>query len=398
MNISRNEGGGSWWREDRDDDDVRRNRGERSRQGPGQGQQWQGQGQRQPWQGQGRGEDQRDPRGYGEGRYGQRGGSASDYGEGRYEGRQWHESDVREGGYYGSRQGAGREDWQQAGQRPPWEDEDTRRPSGGGSLRDEWGESRRGMTGRQGGMEGRGRYEQGYGISDYASPGAQTRRPQSGQSRTSSYGWESGWDEDESGRTGMYERPGSAGRRIGEPGKDAPGARESAYGTMRGRDRVGPKGYQRSDERIREEICERLAHARHVDVRDVEVEVQGGVVRLSGNVQDRRQKYSIEEIADDVFGVREIHNAVRLGSPGAFGVSGISEGMQGTQGSMGTARTSGSTTGTSQTGASSQGQVSGVSSSGSATGSSASSYGGGMETGSGGPGQGRDSTGGTTRH
>ncbi|WP_454738321.1 BON domain-containing protein [Cupriavidus necator] len=396
MHPSRNEGGGSWWREDRDDDDARRDerggrggRGQSPGQRPGQGQgQWQGQGQRQgQWQGQGRGDD---PRGYGEGRYGQGGGPARDYGEGRYEGRQWHESDVRERGYYGSREGGGqerREDWQQAGRRAPWEDDDTWR--GSGSVRDEWGDSRRGMTGRQGGMEARrGRYDQGYGISDYASPGAQTRRPQSGLTRSSSYGRESGWDEDESGRTGMSEQPGAAGRRIGEPGKQAPGARAQESGAMRrGRDRVGPKGYQRSDERIREEICERLAHARHVDVRDVEVEVQGGVVRLTGNVQDRRQKYCIEEVVDDVFGVREIHNAIRLGSPGAFGVSGITEGAQGGQGVQGTS-------GSRQAGASGQGHVS---SSGRATGSSASSYGAGMETGSGGPGMGRDSTGGTTR-
>ncbi|WP_042878048.1 BON domain-containing protein [Cupriavidus necator] len=361
MHPFRNEGGGSWWREDRDDDDTRRS--ERGGQGQGRGQgQWQGQGQRQgQWQGQGRSDDSR---GYGEGRYGQRGGPASDYGEGRYEGRQRHESDVRERGYYGSRESAGgqdwrqerREDWQQAGRRAPWEDDDTwrgsqaggqgaqgRQWSGGGSVRDEWGDS----------------------------------------------------------RTGMYERPGSAGRRAGEPGKDAPGAREQGFGAMRrGRDRIGPKGYQRSDERIREEICERLAHARHVDVRDVEVEVQSGVVRLTGNVQDRREKYCIEEIADDVFGVREIHNALRLGSPGAFGVSGITEGAQGTQGTQQRMQVSQQgvqgTTGT-QSGVSTPGRVSGVSSSGSATGSTASSYGAGMETGSGGLGKGRDSTGGTTR-
>lgn len=320
----RNEGGGSWWREDRDDDDTRRS--ERGGQGQGRGQ---GQGQRQgPWQGQGRGDD---PRGYGEGRYGQRGGPASDYGEGRYAGRQRHESDLRERGYYGSRESASgqdrgqqrREDWQQAGRRTPWEDDDTLR---GGQA---------------------------------AGQGAQGRQ------------WLAGF-------------------------ADA----ATAAPMRRGRDRIGPKGYQRSDERIREEICERLAHARHVDVRDVEVAVQSGVVRLTGNVQDRREKYSIEEIADDVFGVREIHNGLRLGSPGAFGVSGITEGAQGTQGTL--QRTQGSqqgvqgTTGT-QAGVSTPGRVSGVSSSGSATGSTASSYGAGMETGSGGPGKGRDSTGGSTR-
>ncbi|WP_434034159.1 BON domain-containing protein [Cupriavidus sp. a3] len=271
-----------------------------------------------------------DPRGYGEGRYGQSGGPARDYGEGRYEGRQRHGDDVRGQGYYGSRQG-GREDWQRSGQRAPWDEDEAWRASGpdqGGNVRDEWGESRRGgqaMTGRQGGMAShRSEYDRGEG-------------------------------------------------RFGQP--------------LRGRDRVGPKGYQRSDERIREEICERLAHARHVDVQDVEVDVEGGVVRLSGNVRDRHQKYCIEDIADDVFGVREVHNGIRMGAAGPFGVSGISEGVREAAGDM---RRTGSAAG-------GRGHVSGVSSSGSATGSSASSYGGGMEAGSGGPGAGRDSTGGTTR-
>ncbi|MBP0636080.1 BON domain-containing protein [Cupriavidus sp. AcVe19-6a] len=289
-----------------------------------------------------------DPRGHGEGRYGQSGGPARDYGEGRYEGRQRHGGDIRGQGYYGSRQGGG-EDWQRSGQRAPWDDEEAWRGGGsdqGGNVRDEWGESRHGgqaMTGRQGGTGSRqSEHGQGYGISDYASPGRSAA---------------------DFGRQG----PGEG--RIGQQ--------------LRGRDRVGPRGYQRSDERIREEICERLAHAPHVDVQDVEVDVEGGVVRLSGNVCDRRQKYCIEDIADDVFGVREVHNGIRLGAAGPFGVSGISEGA-------GDTRRTGSAGG-------GQGHVSGVSSAGSATGSTASSYGGGMEAGSGGPGAGRDSTGGTTR-
>lgn len=269
MHPFRHEGGGSWWPDDR-------NAGENR----------------------GRGDD---PRGYGEGRYGQRGGPAHDYGEGRYEGRQRHDGGVREQGYYGGRASPAQRVWESSAQRPPWEEDEAWRR--GSEVRDEWGDGGGGSRGQ------------------------------------------------------------------------APRER------LRGRDRVGPKGYQRSDDRIREDICERLAHAHHVDVRDVEVEVQGGVVRLTGNVRDRRQKYCIEDIVDDVFGVQEIHNAVRLGAPGAFGVSGITEGAQGGA----------------QDGRSGQGHVSGISSSGSATGASASSYGGGMETGSGGPGQGRDSTGGTTR-
>jgi hypothetical protein len=75
---------------------------------------------------------------------------------------------------------------------------------------------------------------------------------------------------------------------------------------------VGPKGYQRSDERIREDLCERLALSSRLDVRDVEVNVSGGVVTLSGTVRDRQQKYRIEDMADEVFGVKDVHNQIRV--------------------------------------------------------------------------------------
>src|SRR5256885_12501149 len=43
----------------------------------------------------------------------------------------------------------------------------------------------------------------------------------------------------------------------------------------------GPKGYRRSDERIREEVMERLTFSPDIDASDVEVEVQDGVVSRS---------------------------------------------------------------------------------------------------------------------
>jgi osmotically-inducible protein OsmY len=76
--------------------------------------------------------------------------------------------------------------------------------------------------------------------------------------------------------------------------------------------RVGPKGYQRSDERIQEDVCERLAHSDRVDVQEVTVDVKAGVVNLGGTVHDRREKYAIETIVDDVFGVKEVQNSIRV--------------------------------------------------------------------------------------
>ena len=75
---------------------------------------------------------------------------------------------------------------------------------------------------------------------------------------------------------------------------------------------VGPKGYRRPDERVHEDVCERLAMNPHVDVSDVSVEVSNGVVMLEGTVQERREKYVIEEIAEAVFGVTEVENRLRV--------------------------------------------------------------------------------------
>ncbi len=125
-------------------------------------------------------------------------------------------------------------------------------------------------------------------------------------------------------------------RRYGEPAGS-----EQARG-YRGR---GPKNYARSDERIQEDICERLWNADDVDASDVMVEVHDGVVTLSGNVGQRSTRHRIEDIADDCGGVRDIRNEVRVqprnewpcdkgiapgstgGSSGRGGETGSGEGM-----------------------------------------------------------------------
>ena len=74
----------------------------------------------------------------------------------------------------------------------------------------------------------------------------------------------------------------------------------------------GPKGYQRSDERIREELSDRLTAHGHIDATDVEVRVQGAEVTLVGFVDSRDAKRAAEDLADDVQGVREVHNQLRI--------------------------------------------------------------------------------------
>jgi hypothetical protein len=77
----------------------------------------------------------------------------------------------------------------------------------------------------------------------------------------------------------------------------------------------GPKGYTRSDERIREDVCERLSWNDEVDATDIIVRVQDGEVTLEGSVETRHMKRLAEDLAEEVPGVQDIHNTVRVRKP-----------------------------------------------------------------------------------
>lgn len=81
----------------------------------------------------------------------------------------------------------------------------------------------------------------------------------------------------------------------------------------------GPKGYRRSDERIREDLCERLMRARHIDSSEVSVEVTDGKVVLEGTVPQRRMKHAIEDMADACLGVHDIENRIQVTPASAAG-------------------------------------------------------------------------------
>jgi hypothetical protein len=105
---------------------------------------------------------------------------------------------------------------------------------------------------------------------------------------------------------------GEAGRTYGEQGF---GQSRYGYGQeseRRRRAERGPKGYQRSDERLKDDICERLMNADYIDASDVSVEVKDGKVTLEGTVLQRRMKHAIEDIVDDCIGVKDIDNKVRV--------------------------------------------------------------------------------------
>jgi hypothetical protein len=103
---------------------------------------------------------------------------------------------------------------------------------------------------------------------------------------------------------------------LSSPRRDDSGIYYSPYGGPEGpSDRFigrGPKGYQRSNERIREDVCDRLADDPMVDASDIEVAVTDGEVTLSGNARAREEKRRAEEIIDGISGVREVHNQLRV--------------------------------------------------------------------------------------
>ena len=79
----------------------------------------------------------------------------------------------------------------------------------------------------------------------------------------------------------------------------------------------GPKGYVRSTDRIKEEVCERLTQHGYLDASGIEVTVENGEVTLTGTVDSREAKRLAEDIIDSISGVRDIHNRLRIGPAGS---------------------------------------------------------------------------------
>lgn len=74
----------------------------------------------------------------------------------------------------------------------------------------------------------------------------------------------------------------------------------------------GPKNYTRSDERIREDLCERLSDADEIDASDIMVTVSQSVVTLEGEVPHRSMKHWAEDMAESCSGVRDVDNRLRV--------------------------------------------------------------------------------------
>jgi hypothetical protein len=108
-----------------------------------------------------------------------------------------------------------------------------------------------------------------------------------------------------------------ATRSFEHPGRSAPSARErwrdeQGNGQRESHRGKGPKGFSRSDERLREEVSETLTDDHDVDASGIEVTVKDGEVTLDGYVDSRAAKRRAEDCAEDVSGVKHVQNNLRV--------------------------------------------------------------------------------------
>ena len=180
------------------------------------------------------------------------------------------------------------------------------------------------------GQESRGPHEdyrQGQEPSGGRSWGRGTMRPNSQYSGRESdyYGQsdyrrgDSGWNQGDEGfqNSSRWQRSQfrPSGADFGGPQQYGGGWYEGQDARYRGEGQFagrGPRNYKRSDDRIEEDINERLTRHGMLDATDIEVTVQNGEVTLSGSVDSRQAKRYAEDVSDGVFGVREIHNQIKI--------------------------------------------------------------------------------------
>lgn len=77
----------------------------------------------------------------------------------------------------------------------------------------------------------------------------------------------------------------------------------------------GPEGYKRSDERIEHDIHDHLTQHSYIDATNIVVTVKDGEVILEGTVPDRDQKHYAEEAVEEIHGVTDVQNRLRIQTP-----------------------------------------------------------------------------------
>ena len=171
------------------------------------------------------------------------------------------------------------------------------------------------QRGRFGGLGYGGSSIAGYGEGSSRGSGSNSQR-QYAQNYGSRSSFEADWPKH--GRSDYQRDPGHDDRGFIERAADTV---SSWFGgdeqpSHRGR---GPKGYARSDDRIREDVSDRLGDDWMVDASEVEVTVESGEVALSGTVTSRDQRRRAEDVAKSVSGVKHVQNNLRITSSSSAG-------------------------------------------------------------------------------
>ena len=172
----------------------------------------------------------------------------------------------------------------------------------------------------QGGQRHRGEgapYGRGYGGRDYGDREYGERRYETRRGA----GWQEPSWRDEAEARGLDDRTRRGERTFTDRAGDEVASWFGDQAASRRREAdhrgKGPRGYRRSDERILDDVHDRLTDDPDVDATEVTVSVQEGEVTLSGKVDSRRAKRAAEDCADSVSGVTHVQNNLRVVSTSA---------------------------------------------------------------------------------
>jgi hypothetical protein len=74
----------------------------------------------------------------------------------------------------------------------------------------------------------------------------------------------------------------------------------------------GPKNWKRSDDRIRDDVCDMLERDSHIDASEIEVSVKDQIVFLNGTIESRIMKRHAENLIENIYGVLDIQNNLNV--------------------------------------------------------------------------------------
>ena len=250
---------------------------------------------------------------YGSSNYGESGYGREN--QGLYGGGQGNEYGSQSGGSHGqgnygnrySQQGQG---WQQSGSygnENRNENDWTRNQGYGyGNQNQDWQQSRNMNYGSQYGTSGsyEGRFDRGHGEG-YGSGYSSNRGYGSQNYGNQNYGY-SGQDRN---RDWWDRTKDEVSSWFGDEDAERRRKVDHMQGPYKGK---GPKDYQRSEDRIREDVCDRLSDDDYVDATNIQVQIQNNEVILTGTVNSRDQKRRAEDLIESISGVHNVENRLRV--------------------------------------------------------------------------------------